>query len=749
MALDTTTLLDQESMPNNFELNNVLRDGVQSNLGTNLSADEIIEMLLHTKDAEYAEYQISGGTFMDLFLKKGRDAFGENTKLFNAFEDVITSALIRGDCLTGYQRNPQDVIDAVIEELAERGLNVVTNFHGLNYAPMQEGVFKAVLKAQEKGYEIKAPKVLCIEDNPNITIESCMAALAEQAEMGASEGVYLKNASGKVDPDFVYELTKRVAAEYPGEKITLHTHDNHGLADAIYMRGAEAAAEMDANIAFDVLPRAMASGTAQPPAWRIAKMLQSHPSEKVRARAPQYDESKEAADFEKQYAMRHLYGKSEVRYDKKAWDACYEAGMAGGAMAAIKGMGVLPTVKSMYGLEDEDAALALVASVEADVKAMMGYPTSVTPYQKTMDEQAVLELELRKSSFKRINKEGEYIHFSQLHDNTAYFLSGGLGPVPQPTKPKWIETALNMRGLDQMEEFVPADELPPGMDAAKKLLVEAGYSEPSRSDVALTAILGDAAFKEVMIRSGQSILPVHHETREAYVVTNEGEGHWLNRQKTGRYEQKQGPRKVPSPAKPPEWPSYLQKPTKNHEFKPTYGTVTEYDVAQALGGAAELERFSLAVAELEKHTDGFYKTGIGPAGFFKRSREGQSLRKQFSEKHSDVRAGVDYIEQAHAEAHAAAQEEVQAFMDAIPQKLADYGMSLGQVSGANQTGLIARLLTEVVDRKAKNASRLSLPSLDVQGIYSANYSKPSTPTCNLGGGVVRTEGDSAVAAGPA
>ena len=716
---------------NGFEFNNVLRDGVQSNQGTNLSAEEIIDMLLHTTEAEYAEYQIAGGTFMDLFLKKGRDAFGENAKLFEAFEDVITSALIRGDCLTAYNRQPQDVIDAVIEELADRGLNVVTNFHGLNYAPMQEGVFKAVQKAQDKDYEIEAPKVLCIEDNPNITIEGCMAALEQQDAMGADAGIYLKNASGKVDPDFVYELTKRVAEKYPGQKITIHAHDNHGLADAIYMRAAEAGAETNAKIAFDVLPTAMASGTAQPPAWRIEYLLKNHPSEKVRARATGYDEAKEAKDAPKQYAKRHQYGSAEVRYSKKAWDACYEAGMAGGAMAAIKGMGLPKDVKTAYKMEDEDEALAFIATIESEIKVSLGYPVNVTPYQKMMDELAGFEALWRKMPNDQIgkapifkdtvsvdgddNREGAYNPFSRLTPAAVNYLSGGLGAVPNYASARLINASLAARGLDAIEEFVPADQLPPGMDAAKEKLEAAGYKDPETSDVALTAMFGAAAFKEVMIRSGMSNLPEHHEKNT--VFKKEGYN-WITQEIKGSNVEVQGAKLKPTPAQPPEWPAYLQKPSEDHSFGPESRTVTQYDVATALGGAAGLEKFSLAVAEMEKHADGFYKTGIGATGFFKRSLEGQKLSRQFDQERSDVRASKDYLVEVQQYAKARAEQEAGTFMEAIPEMLKEYGMTQKQAAAAS-TVHVRPLLEQIVDKKAKGASTRTLSSMKVGSVPEA------------------------------
>ncbi len=727
-----------------FEFNNVFRDGIQSNLGTNTSADEMLEMFLHTAEAAYAEVQAGGGTFMDLFMKKGRDAWGENDKLFGAYQEIITSALLRGDCVLGYDRNPQDVIDVVIEEFAKRGLNVVTNFHGMNYAPMQEGVFKAVHKAREKGYDITAPKVVCIEDNPNITVENCIEALHQQADMGADAGIYFKNASGKVDPDFVYELTKRVAEEFPGEKITVHTHNNHGLGEAIYLRAAEAAAEVNAPMAFDLSSHPMANGTGQPSARRFQEFLENHPSEKVRARKAAYNEDGERADFEKQYETRHRYGDSEVRYWKKSWDACYKSGDAGGSMSALKGMGILKDVKTQYRLADEDEALVIVAEIKIKEKALLGYPTSVTPYQKMMDQLAGCEAVWRKMPNESISKAppykntisinadgdtaGSYVPFSRLTPAAVNYLSGGLGSVPALAHPSFIETAMKEKGFTEIPEFVPADQLPQKMEETAKRLEEAGYKEPSQDDVALAAMYGDEGFHYVMIKSGQSILPEHmspeiaEKIRELNTMQSDTE---IDVSEEIRVLAANG-RKSLSPQQPPEWPEYLQKPSENHKFDPDSRVVHIYDVAMAVGGAAELERFAQSVTELEKHADGFYKTGIGPSGFFQRSKAQQGLKADFATNDNDIRAGAEYLTQMQEHFKTQDATVVQEFMDSVPAKLREYGMSVTQaVTAVNKH--LPEILTEVVDRKAKGASARSLPQVKYGSVTKAykGYKAPA------------------------
>ena len=71
----------------------------QSLFGTNWSAQEIIESHLNAHLTGTHAIQIGGGTFFDLFAKKGRNEWDEVERLIAHFRElgVRQSALIRGD----------------------------------------------------------------------------------------------------------------------------------------------------------------------------------------------------------------------------------------------------------------------------------------------------------------------------------------------------------------------------------------------------------------------------------------------------------------------------------------------------------------------------------------------------------------------------------------------------------------------------------------------------------------------------
>ena len=118
------------------------------------------------------------------------------------------------------------MVEGVILEFAKMGVNVFHNFHGMNDHIPLIGVCEAVKKAQrEKGYNVIANGTICIEDNPNITISNCLKFAQKLVDLG-HEGFYLKSASGRLDPEFVYMLTSQLINRFPDQKL-LFMHTPH------------------------------------------------------------------------------------------------------------------------------------------------------------------------------------------------------------------------------------------------------------------------------------------------------------------------------------------------------------------------------------------------------------------------------------------------------------------------------------------------------------------------------------------
>ena len=138
----------------------VLRDGIQSLMGTNPSADEIISSYPTCHLTGCSQVQTAGGTFFDLFAKKGRDEWSEVEKIITSFKkkNVKQTALIRGDFLFGYEPYSYDVVEGTVLEFAKMGINIFHNFHGMNdHIPL------LVLLRQLKMHKEKVMTLLLME----------------------------------------------------------------------------------------------------------------------------------------------------------------------------------------------------------------------------------------------------------------------------------------------------------------------------------------------------------------------------------------------------------------------------------------------------------------------------------------------------------------------------------------------------------------------------------------------------------
>ena len=663
-----------------IKLNNTVRDALQSNMGTNPTSDEMLEMLTCIEDAAYNSNQIGGGTFFNLIMDKGRDAWGENDQTFKRFEKLASNILVRDDFLVGYDRNHQTVIDAFIEEFAELGLKDVINFHGLNDVRMQEGTFKAVKKAQENGHDIHAVKTICIEDNPNLSVESCMASLRQQQslfdEIGLKDrGIYLKNANGKVEPEFIRELFERIADEFSGERVTFHTHNNQGLAYATSEAAIVASTDHNIDLALDVVPHPLAEGTGQQSDVRTKQLIDNHYDERVQARSPEADPEAMRPDYEKMYETRLAFRDKETRYSKKLWDALYDTGMAGGATSTVKGIpGMLENVMTAVGTRDEEEALIAVCRAEEEASQKLGDPTKVTPYQKMMTETAVFDL-----------LEAKGITAYPQNPAKAYML-GAWGAVPASASKAMIRQ----------------------FDGEDKAAGGAGYSNDLLSADQLGHSLDEIRQK------------FHVTTREAIVLSMTKSGDIMMRgakhlDALNSAELKRDPKTMPS------LPEYLTPPTPDHSFSP-YSSLQKYDIAMALGGAPALEEFAQDVLEIEKSVDGFYKTEIGAGSVYARDRASRGLGMPEREE------SKQYLRQLYEGWANDAREKAKNFTASIDQKFTDYGFTpsqkLGAVFSANQ------VLGDVVDAKAKNASKRSLPALQAGQIsmkYNGNASDLKVP----------------------
>ena len=472
-----------------IKFQDVLRDAVQSLFGTNPSAQDIIDSYPTAHLTGTHAIQTGGGTFFDLFAKKGRNEWDEVERLIAHFRDlgVRQSALIRGDFLFGYEPQPYDVIRALVFEYAAMGMNVLQNFHGLNDARCLAGVARAVAEAQAAGHDIIAQGTICIEDNPNVTVARCLAFADELVALG-HVGFYLKSASGRLNPYFVYELVSALYRRFPDQDVTIHAHSTFGEAPACYMAATMAAIEQDRDITMDVQHPALAGSTAQPSMNKMVDLIKNYPDERVSSKTPELNIDAIKASMFSLYGLRFRYREFESSYNTELVDAMYAARTPGGASATLKSIpGLVDNLGRLLGTADShadwDQIQIAIYRMQATILRDLGQPTQVTPYAANTTGQAALSLWHQ--------LEGRDTYHS-LYPGIVDYLAGRHGRVPARVSPALVKKALGQLGLEQQEDYVMAKDRPDGLPSARDRLTAAGLAEPTTRQSISAAMLQDS-----------------------------------------------------------------------------------------------------------------------------------------------------------------------------------------------------------------------------------------------------------------
>ena len=472
-----------------IKFQDVLRDAIQSLFGTNPSAQEIIDTYPTAHLTGVASIQTGGGTFFDIFAKKGRNEWDEVEKLITHFKNlgVRQSALIRGDFLFGYQPQPYDVIKAMVFEYAAMGMNILQNFHGMNDVRCLIGVAKAVKEAQEAGYDIIAQGTICIEENPNITVEKCLDFAQELVAIG-HRGFYLKSASGRLRPDFVYELVGALYDRFADQDITIHAHSTYGEAPACYMAAALAAIKKGKDITMDVQHPALAGSTAQPSMNKMAGLIKNYPDERIKSNMPELNIDAIKGSMNSLYGLRFRYREFESSYNPKLMEAMYVARTPGGASATLKSVpGLVDTLGRLLGTPEQhadwDQIQTEIYKMQAQILDDLGQPIQVTPYAANTTGQAALSL------WHHLEGRDKY---HSLFPGIADYLAGRHGEVPESVNPSLIEKALSQLGLNETENYIISTERPAGLPDAEEKLTKAGLEKPSPRQKISGAVLRDS-----------------------------------------------------------------------------------------------------------------------------------------------------------------------------------------------------------------------------------------------------------------
>jgi pyruvate/oxaloacetate carboxyltransferase len=517
------------------------------------------------------------------------------------------------------------------------------------------------LESEGNPVDIKAKGTICIEDNKNVTIESCME-FAEQLIETGHEGFYLKSASGRVDPEFVRELTAALIEKYPDQDIDIHMHSSYGEAPAAYMAAIEEGVKRDHPIGIDVQHPGMSGSTAHPSMLKMSSLMRNHPDEAIRAMAPEFDMGAIRADEKSLLEFRFLYRDNEAKYNKALLDAMHKARAPGGASSTLRKIpGLEANLGRMLGTNDWDEIQIAIYEMQAEILEDMGDPTQVTPYALMTTNQAwkclANELSAREKlrvsnpemSEDDIIEKAKENRWDELHGDAIGYLSGALGKVPESTNPDLIQKALNAREMEKPEVYVSAIDREPTLPLAAEKLKEAGIENPTvRQCISANMILGDMG-KEV-----QHIVDCANDNNK--------------------------------PTEAPELPFYAQTPSNDNRYVRNGVIVRDIsDVVQAIGGVETLQLLAERALHLKQIDDDLY---IFPEGE-------ECLKTRWRNKNLEKIAEV---------------------LDSIPQALEDAGFTKTQVLAfAYKEQAIKACLEDACDAKGLGLFDHMTKALKVRG----------------------------------
>jgi len=514
--------------PDRVKFNITARDGWQANNGTKVTADEMTAAYANVGNYGVQSVQILGGTYTDFPIKHGRDPEEFANKIGDHYKEQgieERSALWRGECGTSYSRQPADVLRSNIRMHLKAGVNVFENFHAMNDINMMRSI-PAMVKEEAKklGVEAKVKGTITIQENPDTLarkdeiIEELRQFARKLVETG-HEDFYIKNANGVMtSPEFITDIVQMLKEEFPDQKIGFHMHNTYGHAPKIYNAAIKAGVD-----SVDVLPDALAEGTAQPGISSIMNTMKHSGDEAISSRMPEGIKMDEIAkDQPTQYYTRAKYSDTEMAFNPAKRKIAEAAGSAGGAIAALKGIqSVFLPLSSTLKTDNWDIIQDALYKQKTENRAVLGYPTNVTPHELMQDLQAAMDVV-------SVTNGGKA--FDIITGGTIEYLSGQLGRVSPTANPKIqnraIKQAIATMG-DEIERMSPdthgykakmsmyedliasdklykeggltkaiehpmtlpnVEDLEPGLPIARDRLIEGGIPNPTDKQILIASI---------------------------------------------------------------------------------------------------------------------------------------------------------------------------------------------------------------------------------------------------------------------
>ncbi|MBC3185930.1 pyruvate carboxylase [Corynebacterium sp. zg-331] len=376
-----------------------------------------------------------GGATYDVAMRfLHEDPWARLDSLREAMPNVNIQMLLRGRNAVGYMPYPDSVCRSFVREAASSGVDIFRIFDALNDVSQMRLAIDAVLETNTAVAEV-AMAYSGDLSNPaeNLYTLDYYLRLAEQIVDSGAHILAIKDMAGLLRPPAAKKLVGALRKEFD-LPVHVHTHDTAGGQLATYLAAVEAGAD-----AVDGASAPMSGTTSQPSLSAIVAAF-AHTDRDTGL-------SLEAVGNMEPYweAVRALYAPFESGIPGPT-GRVYHHEIPGGQLSNLR------TQATALGLGD---CFELIEDTYADVSALLGRPTKVTPSSKVVGDLALSLVGAGVTAAEFAADPRAY----DIPDSVLAFLRGELGTPPGGWPEELRDKALAGRapGRGQRTE-IPAEQ---------------------------------------------------------------------------------------------------------------------------------------------------------------------------------------------------------------------------------------------------------------------------------------------------
>lgn len=414
------------------------RDAHQSLLATRVRSQALLPAAeaVAKLTPELLSVEAWGGATYDVAMRfLHEDPWHRLDDLRHAIPNVNIQMLLRGRNTVGYTPFPDKVCRAFVQEAARSGIDIFRIFDALNDVSQMRPAIDAVLETDRAVAEVAMAYSGDLSDpNEDLYTLDYYLRLAEQIVETGAHILAIKDMAGLMRPAAARKLVGALRKEFD-LPVHVHTHDTAGGQLATYLAAAEAGAD-----AVDGASAPMSGTTSQPSLSAI-----------VSAFAHTYRDTglslAAVGDLEPYWeAVRNLYAPFESGIPGPT-GRVYNHEIPGGQLSNLRAQA------SALGLADK---FEVIEDTYADVNAILGRPTKVTPSSKVVGDLALYLVGIGVTAAEFAKDPQRY----DIPDSVIAFLRGELGTPPGGWPEELRSKALKGRaeGKNPLAELSAEDE---------------------------------------------------------------------------------------------------------------------------------------------------------------------------------------------------------------------------------------------------------------------------------------------------